>query len=252
MTDRCDRAQAQLYESGFLDDVTGAGMRPGGLALTETALRRSSLHAGARVLDVGCGTGITVEHARRAHSLQAIGLDASRVVLRRGLRRCPRAILVCATATDLPILSATADAVVMECSLSAMPAKERVLAECFRVLVRGGRLLLTDLYARNPLPPGARDAVGPCCAGITTRDELERALERAGFAVDVWEDHSRSLTELLGCLVLQHGSLTPFWERQGIEAEALPRAREALRQVRPGYCLVLATKLGAREKEESP
>ncbi len=249
MTTGSDCAQARLYESGFLDDITGVGMRPGGLALTDHALRRSSLRTGARVLDVGCGTGITVEHARRVHALEAIGIDASRAVLRRGLRRLPGAVLMCAAASDLPLRSGAADAVVMECSLSAIPEKDRVLAECSRVLVRGGRLVLTDLYARSSLPAGARDSVGACCAGILTRDELQRALEGAGLAVDLWEDHSRSLTELLGSVVLRHGSLAPFWERQGLEPEALPRAREMLRQVRPGYCLVLATRLGEPEEE---
>lgn len=247
MTSSRAHAQRALYESGFLEQASEAGLRPGGLALTDRALRACALPAGARVVDVGCGAGITVEHLRRVHALRASGIDASRVLLGRAQRHDPGTPLARAAGADLPLRAGSADAIVMECSLSAMPSKEPVLRECARVVAAGGRLALTDLYARGTLAPAGRGAAGACCAGIMTRDELEAALARACFAVDVWEDHSRCLTELLGRLVLRHGSLAPFWERQGIAGGAVPQASEALRQMRPGYCLVVATKLPARE-----
>jgi arsenite methyltransferase len=239
----CDRTPCQLYDSGFLLDVTGDGLRPGGLALTERALGLCGVRAGERVVDVGCGTGSTVAHARRALALDAIGVDSSAALLRRGARSTPATPRVRATGAALPLRSATAEVVLLESSFSALREKERALAECRRILVPGGRLAMTDLYARNRVDAAGREALrGSCLAGVMTREELERALEAAGFAVDRWEDHSPSLTELLCRVVLEHGSLRPFWEAQGFTSGEVPDAMENARQLRPGYFLLVATR----------
>ena len=63
---------------------TATGIRPGGLDLTRKVLERSKLSADSRVLDVGCGTGATVEYLRRFHAIRAVGIDSSVMLLGRG------------------------------------------------------------------------------------------------------------------------------------------------------------------------
>jgi len=65
-----------LYESPALQAVTGPALRPGGLELTRRSLALCDLPAGARVVDIGCGTGVTVHYLRRHCRLRAFGLDA--------------------------------------------------------------------------------------------------------------------------------------------------------------------------------
>ncbi len=65
-----------LHESREMRSVTGPTIRPGGLTLTERAFAFCSLPERARVLDVGCGVGATVEFLCREH-LGAFGVDTS-------------------------------------------------------------------------------------------------------------------------------------------------------------------------------
>ena len=244
-------ACGRLYESGLLDDATGGVMRPGGVALTARALGHCALRPGARVLDVGCGAGTSVEHLRRAFSLGGIGIDSSQAVLERGSRRNPDVPLVRGTGADLPFASGTVDGILMECSLSAMPDRERVLAECWRALVPAGRLAVSDLYARSAISPrDARAMSASCVAGMMTREDLARALEEQGFAIDLWEDHSPALTELMCRLVMEYGSLEPFWERQGLGSCESARVTEAVKRVHPGYFLLVARKERAGRRQD--
>jgi arsenite methyltransferase len=52
----------RVYELPGVQRVTGATIRPGGLALTRRAVALADLPAGAWALDVGCGAGATVDY----------------------------------------------------------------------------------------------------------------------------------------------------------------------------------------------
>ena len=65
------------YESETVRAVTGPAIRPGGLALTRRAAEVCGLGPGARVLDVGCGTGATVQCLQAEFGAAAIGMDLS-------------------------------------------------------------------------------------------------------------------------------------------------------------------------------
>jgi arsenite methyltransferase len=229
---------------GALDGAGKGVLRPGGLALTARAMSRCALGAGARVLDLGCGTGVTVDHLRRALGLFAIGVDSSRNALAQGSRRCGAVQLVQGAGGDLPIASGSVAAVLAECSLSAMPERERVLAECWRVLASGGRLVITDLYARAPdVAAPLRALPVACAAGMTTRVELARQLEDQGFRLEVWEDHSLALAEFAARLVMAGGSPRDAWVPPGASAEEEGRITDAVRRARPGYFLLVASKM---------
>jgi SAM-dependent methyltransferase len=218
-------------------------MRPGGLALTERALAVCALPAGARALDLGCGTGGTLEQLAVAHRFAAVGCDLSARWLREGRRRVPMLPLVQAPAECLPMAGESVDVILAECTLSVTGKQEQVLAECRRVLRGGGFLIVSDLYARNPAgDPALRQAArGSCLGGLCSQAQIDETLNAEGFRMVLWEDHSAALKHLAVQLILTHGSLEPFWCRASA-GFASADIKQMIAQSRPGYFLLIARK----------
>ena len=115
-------------------------------------------------------------------------------------------------------------------------------AEFNRVLVVGGKLIMTDLYARNTariadgqLPPGS------CFAGMRTQTALVAELADNGFTVEQWEDHSPKLTDYVARMIMADGPLPAFWDC-GCGSSDSELGYEAVRRLRPGYFLLVARK----------
>jgi ubiquinone/menaquinone biosynthesis C-methylase UbiE len=155
-----------------------------GLRLEHAAIRdtRALLCAGARgrVLDVAVGTGHNLEYL--PPSVEVTGIDLSPEMLGRARERAETlgrpVTLVEGDAQDLPFGDGSFETVVCTLSMCAIPDQRRALAEMYRVLVPGGRLLMVDHieYTRAPL------------RWIERLREHPRALPRelaleAGFAV---------------------------------------------------------------------
>lgn len=191
-------------------------LRPGGLRLTERVVGLACLPARARVLDVGCGAGVTVAHLVHDLGLRAVGIDASPAQVARA--RAARADLdfVVGRAESLPFADGAFDAVVAECVLSTLGDALAALREMTRVLARGGCLLVTDVYTR-----GGSDVRPPAGLPSLGREEAVTALlGAAGLVVETWEDHTGALARL-------------FWDmaRRGGTSDD---AREARRAAPPG------------------
>lgn len=232
-----------LYESGVLEKAAGGLMRPGGFALTARALDYCGFPSEANLADVGCGTGLTVEFLRDAYGLNAVGIDSSTVILARGRERNSHLPLLEGSGEQLPLADTTMDGLIVECALSLMPGRLRALTEFHRVLVPGGRLIVTDLYARAEantdalaLPPGS------CLAGMTTRENLLGELEDKGFTIELWEDHTPKLTEFVIRMIMEHGSLGPFWACECANGDA-QGMQAAMKRSKPGYFLLVAKKI---------
>ena len=70
-----DVARDTVPGAGLVTDCQPAGpgatcLRPGGLELTDRIVALARLPRGARVLDVGCGSGATVAHLADRHGLR--------------------------------------------------------------------------------------------------------------------------------------------------------------------------------------
>lgn len=122
-------------------------IRPGGFELTARGLAHCRLAPGARVLDVGCGTGAAVDFLRQRHGLSVVGLDFSAVIAGRRGPHPWRVAPGAGSRQPLPMADGCCGAVLSECVLSLCPDPLHVLGEMRRVLQPGGYLVLTDIYA---------------------------------------------------------------------------------------------------------
>ena len=85
-----------------------------------------------------------------------------------------------------------ADLVISNCTLNHAADKQAVWNEIFRILKKGGRFVISDIYATAPIADEYRNdpvAVAECWAGSVTRTEYMQQLEKAGFAsVEILEE----------------------------------------------------------------
>jgi demethylmenaquinone methyltransferase/2-methoxy-6-polyprenyl-1,4-benzoquinol methylase len=116
-----------------------------------TAVRSLRLPAGARVVDVACGTGDLCRELARS-GYRPIGTDFSVGMLAAARTDAP---LVRADAAQLPFPAGVLDGVTCGFALRNFVNLAEVLAECARMLRRGGRLALLDVNEPASAPARA-------------------------------------------------------------------------------------------------
>jgi SAM-dependent methyltransferase len=121
---------------------------------------------GARILDIGCGTGeIAARLARRFPRASILGVDLEEAHLERARARCAdhceRVRFQPDDALALSLPDAQFDLVISRHVIHAVPDARRALAEMSRVLVRGGRLhVIAEDYGMLWCHPTPSDADG--------------------------------------------------------------------------------------------
>jgi SAM-dependent methyltransferase len=106
--------------------------------------------AGARALDVGCGTGCYARPFARRTRAGVIGIDVTVPLLRRARFEAPDNLCFAAgDASELPFPAESFDAVVGNAVLHHLPL-ERSLPELIRVLKPGGRFCFAEPNLLNP------------------------------------------------------------------------------------------------------
>ncbi len=124
-------------------------------------LRYADIGPGDTVLDLGCGAGIDVILAahRTGPTGRVIGLDFLPEMLERTAANAAEAGLdnvetLHGEIEAIPLPDESVDHVISNGVINLSPRKSRALAECARVLRRGGKFCVSDLTI-NPddLPP---------------------------------------------------------------------------------------------------
>lgn len=219
-------------------------LRPGGLSLTKRLIDACAFRQKAKVADVGCGTGITVQYLRDEYGISATGVDISATRLQQGRARTAGLRLIRAAAEALPFANDSLDGVLMECSLSVMQNADQVLAEVGRILLPGGKLGITDLYFRSVVDsdflPGCASRINNK-AGIMTRAELAELLAARGFNIITWEERTDSLKEFVARFIMEHGSAEELWQCLALRQKEQQLSPQALKKGL-GYFLLVAEK----------
>lgn len=151
----------------------------------------AALRAGETVVDLGCGGGLDVLLAakRVGPTGKAIGIDMTPAMIERAR---DGAVKVGATNVEfhlaqldrLPLADGSVDCILSNCVINLVPDKAPVFREMLRVLKPGGRLAISDIALRKPLPPEVATDVQAyvgCISGAVLIKEYERMLCEAGF-----------------------------------------------------------------------
>ncbi|HXK08009.1 MAG TPA: class I SAM-dependent methyltransferase [Vicinamibacteria bacterium] len=210
-------------------------------------IRATGLAPAKRALELGCGTGIFLEHAA-ATEARIVALDISLPLLdkaRRRLAAYPRVRLVRGDAEHMPYPDGTFDAVYGSSVLHHIDL-DRTLREVFRVLRPGGVAAFAEPNLLNPQVAFMMKvtAVKPWF-GVSpdemavTRFRAKRALETAGYV-----ESSVQLFDFLHPQV--PAALVPAVARMSLVLERLPLVREI-----SGSFLLAGRKPGGPGRERS-
>lgn len=150
------------------------------------------LRPGEVVVDLGSGGGIDVLLAAKKVGPEgrAIGIDMTDEMLDRARRNAEEAGATNAefhkaTIDQLPLVDASADCIISNCVINLAPDKQAVFREMARVLKPGGRVAVSDIALKKPLPPeigGDLLAYVGCISGAIPVEEYRDGLKAAGFA----------------------------------------------------------------------
>lgn len=232
-------AAVATYEDQALWGAMGDTLRPAGLWLTGRAVEICGFAPGARLLDVGCGLGATTAFLN-GKGYRVTGVEPSALLLDEARRRCPGLDLLPGSAEALPFADATFDGVFMECVLSLVGERAAALSEAARVLRPGGRLVVSDVYARDH----GLVLIPPAC--------VENAFRAHGYELESWEDHTDALIQLVAKMVF--AGISPDSLTRLLGCEACMRAAHApggapspagRGSVKAGYYLATARPAGA-------
>jgi SAM-dependent methyltransferase len=154
------------------------------------------LRPGEVVVDLGCGGGLDVFLAARkvGPTGKAIGIDMTPQMLALARQNAAQGNdgqgfanveFHQATIDKLPLPDASVDCVISNCVINLAPDKPGVFREIIRVLKPGGRLAVSDIALKKPLPTEIEQdlmAYIGCIAGAILMQEYRRQLVVAGFA----------------------------------------------------------------------
>lgn len=177
--------RALLARYDVLAADTSASLSCGGAA------DLADVRPGEVCADLGCGRGRdVVALARRVGAEGHVyGLDASPAMIDAAARRAHEAdvshvTLRVSSLEALALPDASVDWVVSNCALNHARDKALAWREIARVLRPGGRFVVSDIYAVEPIDARHRDdptAVAECWAGAETRGEYLTHVADAGL-----------------------------------------------------------------------
>ena len=152
----------------------------------------ANLRPGEVVVDLGSGGGLDVFLAARkvGPTGRAIGIDMTPEMIELSRRNAAKDGLTnvefhLANIDKLPLPDASVDVVISNCVINLAPDKSAVFREIARVLKPGGRVAVSDIALKRPLPDEiAKDVMAyvGCISGALLIDDYHRRLAEAGFA----------------------------------------------------------------------
>jgi arsenite methyltransferase len=163
------------------------------------AIDYSKARMGETCVDLGSGRGTDV--LRLAEEVGetgfVFGIDISEGMLQKAEATAKKlgvknVKFIKSELENLPIESESVDLVISNCTINHASEKQKVWFEIARILRKGGRFVVSDIYSSEPVPEEYRNdpaAIAECWAGAVTRYTYHEHLQIAGFSnIEVIEE----------------------------------------------------------------
>lgn len=152
----------------------------------------AGLKQGEIVLDLGSGAGIDVFLAskRVGNSGKVIGVDMTQNMINRAKKVAKdkgytNVEFRLGEIEALPVEDESVDVVISNCVINLCPDKKKAFNEIYRVLRKGGRLMISDIVTNEELPQKIKssfDAWAGCIAGALERINYLSIIRDVGFS----------------------------------------------------------------------
>ncbi len=155
------------------------------------ALDLAAPTTGEVLVDLGCGRGQDVIRAagRVGAAGKAIGIDRTATMIEKARASVPPFLanvrFACCDLAALDVADGTANVVISNCTINHAADKAAVYREIHRVLVPGGRFVVSDVIAEQELPESVRSdpaAWAACYGGAIPEADYLDAVRSAGFS----------------------------------------------------------------------
>lgn len=155
------------------------------------AIDLSMPQTGEVCVDLGCGKGTDVVRLREAVGETGFvyGVDVAEGMLAKARKQIEKfgytnVSIIQSELEQLNLQSSVANLVISNCTINHTKDKRAVWKEIHRILKKGGRFVVSDVYSTEPVPAEyANDpvAVAECWAGAITKEEYLTILKETGF-----------------------------------------------------------------------
>jgi arsenite methyltransferase len=163
------------------------------------AINFSDPKSGEVCVDLGCGRGNDV--IRMAQMVgdkgSVYGLDISDGMIEKANRNAEKLEIsnvkfIKSELESIQLPSNIADLVISNCTINHTTDKKAVWNEIHRILKKGGRFVISDIYSLDDVPAEYKNdpvAVSECWAGSIKKDEYLKIIAETGFSeVDILEE----------------------------------------------------------------
>lgn len=155
------------------------------------AINYSKVSSGEVCVDLGSGRGTDVLRMAEEAGPEGFvyGIDISDGMLEKARANAEKfgitnVRFIKSELEKIGLPDRTANLVISNCTINHASDKQAVWNEIFRILKKGGRFVVSDIYSMEPIAEEYRNdpqAVAECWAGAVTRAEYLETLTRAGF-----------------------------------------------------------------------
>jgi len=194
-SDDKDMAKKVSGNIGYSDDDLASAPEDANLGLgCGNPVAMASLKQGEIVLDLGSGAGLDcfIAAGKVGDAGKVIGVDMTPEMIERARDNAERGgfrnvEFRQGEIEKLPIDDGSIDVVISNCVINLSPDKEQVFKEAFRVLKKGGRVLISDIVFLEEIPEHIRplfespEAYVGCLAGAVTKEKYLGHISEAGF-----------------------------------------------------------------------
>jgi ubiquinone/menaquinone biosynthesis C-methylase UbiE len=158
--------------------------------LITTCMRLAQMDRGARVADLGCGSGVFTDLLHK-QGYQAVGLDISPKLIALGRTKYPEVEFLEGDVEQLPFADGSLDGILLSGLVHHLPDSTRCAKEAYRVLKPGGSFVAFDPNRMNPFMYLYRDRSSPfySSVGVTENErpvlahQIAAVFRQSGFKV---------------------------------------------------------------------